>query len=392
MLVDNNTRYAALAEALADGPAAQNVMYVRLFDGIGGGLIVGGRLVADGHGVTGEFGHVVVARDGEPCRCGKRGCLETVASLPAVLRECTRRGLVLPDADALAAAVRDCRPIALAAAVRDCRPIALAAAVRDCRPIALAVLDDAAELVGGVIAAAALVVNPDRIVRGGHLLRAAPHLVDAVARIPRLVRRRPQLPVRPRTLRLLRHLTLLRSRAGYAPAGERAGLEPFRRDRPPASLAHAVGPARHPPQRVVDLGDPLPRRGQQRGQLGALEPDRGALRIVLVVRVRIPRRGEQRLQIRRQPRLLGHHARPQPQQLVPHHPRSVTTRSCCYREPVPRTSPRWMPWPSSTSFPTRTFAAARARMTGEITVDGPRAPRSTPIMTVECRSVSAPVR
>ncbi|WP_033338210.1 ROK family transcriptional regulator [Catenuloplanes japonicus] len=155
VLVDNNTRYAALAEALTDGPQAQDVMYVRLSDGIGGGLIVGGRLVSGGHGVAGEFGHVVVVRrGGEPCRCGKRGCLETVASLPAVLRRCG-----LADARALTEAVRKGDP-----------------AVR-------AVIDDVAERVGGVVAAAALVVNPDRIVLGGRLVRAVPHLVDAVAEI-----------------------------------------------------------------------------------------------------------------------------------------------------------------------------------------------------------------
>ena len=101
----------------------------------------------------------------------------------------------------------------------------------------------------------------------------------------------------------------------FAKAAERWPRgEPFLGDRLPASLADAVGGRVHPAQRVVDLGDPLPGSGQQRGQLGAFEADGGALRVVLVVGVRVARRREQRLQIAGQGGRLGLSVRAQPRQ------------------------------------------------------------------------------
>ncbi|HTJ37633.1 MAG TPA: ROK family transcriptional regulator [Dactylosporangium sp.] len=156
VIVDNNTRFAGLAEAITDGPDVHDVLYVRLSDGIGGGLVVGGRLVAGADGMAGEFGHVTAQPGGDPCRCGKRGCLETVASVPAVLAGCARRGLALATLEELEAALRHHNPIAAA------------------------VLDEAAAAVGRVVGAAALVLNPAQIVIGGRLPRSAPELVRRV--------------------------------------------------------------------------------------------------------------------------------------------------------------------------------------------------------------------
>lgn len=160
VIADNNTRFAALAEAITGGPDLQDVLYIRLADGIGGGLVVDGRLVAGGHGVAGEFGHVPAGVPGgapDPCHCGRRGCLETVASVPAVLRTCRRRGLAVRTA------------------------ADLEAALRRGDPVAAAVLEEAAVAVGQVLAAAALVLDPAQIVVGGRLTRCWPGVVDRVA-------------------------------------------------------------------------------------------------------------------------------------------------------------------------------------------------------------------
>ncbi|QIZ97453.1 ROK family protein [Leifsonia sp. PS1209] len=85
ILIDNNTRLAALAEAeWMLGQPTRDLIYLRLADGCGGGLVVDGALVSGRSGFAGEIGHVTVEPDGEPCSCGKRGCLETVASLRAL--------------------------------------------------------------------------------------------------------------------------------------------------------------------------------------------------------------------------------------------------------------------------------------------------------------------
>lgn len=83
--VGNDANLGALAEwrrgAAAD---ADNVIYVMLSEGVGAGLILQGRLYQGETGAAGELGHVSVAADGLICRCGSRGCLETVVSARAL--------------------------------------------------------------------------------------------------------------------------------------------------------------------------------------------------------------------------------------------------------------------------------------------------------------------
>jgi predicted NBD/HSP70 family sugar kinase len=99
--IDNNTRLAALAEAKASG--AQDLVYIRLGQGVGGGLVQAGRLTRGTHSLAGALGHAPVPGRQGRCRCGKSGCLETVAALPEVLNACadagvaTRDSLIAPD-------------------------------------------------------------------------------------------------------------------------------------------------------------------------------------------------------------------------------------------------------------------------------------------------------
>jgi predicted NBD/HSP70 family sugar kinase len=88
--VDNDANLGALGEVTyGAGQGLTDVVYVRLTSGIGSGLILGGRLHHGANGLAGELGHVQVRPEGVVCRCGNRGCLETVAagdSLLALLR------------------------------------------------------------------------------------------------------------------------------------------------------------------------------------------------------------------------------------------------------------------------------------------------------------------
>ena len=88
--VDNDANLGALGEVTyGAGRGLSDVVYVRLSSGIGSGLILGGRLHHGANGFAGELGHVQVRPEGVVCRCGNRGCLETVAaheSLLALLR------------------------------------------------------------------------------------------------------------------------------------------------------------------------------------------------------------------------------------------------------------------------------------------------------------------
>jgi predicted NBD/HSP70 family sugar kinase len=83
--VANDSQVAALAEHVFGSVRSTNLIAIKAGLGIGAGLVLNGELFqGDGFG-AGEIGHTVVEPDGELCRCGSRGCLETVASSRAVL-------------------------------------------------------------------------------------------------------------------------------------------------------------------------------------------------------------------------------------------------------------------------------------------------------------------
>ncbi len=91
ILVDNDANLAALAEAaFGAGRDAKDLIYLMISSGIGAGLVLNGRLYRGAEGLAGELGHVLVDADGPVCRCGNRGCLETVAGTDA-LAELLRR-------------------------------------------------------------------------------------------------------------------------------------------------------------------------------------------------------------------------------------------------------------------------------------------------------------
>jgi predicted NBD/HSP70 family sugar kinase len=83
--IANDAAMAALAE-FRRHPAGQNVILIKLGRGVGAGVVLSGELLRGQHSAAGEIGHVRVLDNGEPCRCGNSGCLETVASVPAILR------------------------------------------------------------------------------------------------------------------------------------------------------------------------------------------------------------------------------------------------------------------------------------------------------------------
>ncbi len=84
--VDNDANLAALAEfRWGAGRGYDTLVYVKVSNGIGAGLVVGGRLFRGVGGTAGEIGHTMVDEHGLACRCGSRGCLETVAGARAIV-------------------------------------------------------------------------------------------------------------------------------------------------------------------------------------------------------------------------------------------------------------------------------------------------------------------
>lgn len=87
VLILNDSQAAAIGEYVYGGghKPEENLIVVNVIHGIGAGILINGRLFQGDGGGAGEIGHVVVQENGELCRCGKRGCLETIASARAVV-------------------------------------------------------------------------------------------------------------------------------------------------------------------------------------------------------------------------------------------------------------------------------------------------------------------
>jgi predicted NBD/HSP70 family sugar kinase len=154
--VGNDANLGALAEwTFGAGRGAEHLAYVMLSAGIGAGLIVEGRLYQGATGTAGELGHVVVEPDGVVCRCGGRGCLESVAGADALVHalEHSHGTLILGDVLRLAESGD-------------------AGARR--------VIADAGRAVGRAVAALCSTLDPEVVVIGGEIAEAGDLLLDGI--------------------------------------------------------------------------------------------------------------------------------------------------------------------------------------------------------------------
>ena len=100
VFVDNDANLGALAEARSGAArGTEDAIFISVSDGLGAGLILGGRVYRGHHGIAGEFGHMTIDEGGALCRCGNRGCLTTVVGGDALLENLrvSHRGLKLSD-------------------------------------------------------------------------------------------------------------------------------------------------------------------------------------------------------------------------------------------------------------------------------------------------------
>ena len=86
--MDNDANAAAYGEMVAGaGKGTKNFAAITLGTGVGGGVVVEGKMVVGFNCAGGEIGHIVVMMDGEPCSCGRKGCFEAYASVTALIRQ-----------------------------------------------------------------------------------------------------------------------------------------------------------------------------------------------------------------------------------------------------------------------------------------------------------------
>lgn len=183
---DNDANAAALGEALhGAGVGAEVVCYFTVSTGIGGGVVIGGRVYRGAGGQASEFGHLKLRSDGPPCSCGDRGCLEALASGTAIGRR------------ARAAALAGVGPLRVLALADPAAPTAAqtASAARQGDPLARTVWDEAMADLGAGVATVINLFNPDAVVLGGGVSRSADLLLPEVRKVvaeramPELARR-----------------------------------------------------------------------------------------------------------------------------------------------------------------------------------------------------------
>ena len=160
--VENDANLGALAE-LAWGAARgkAEVAYIKVSSGIGAGLISGGRLQHGVGGTAGEIGHTLLSEGGPVCRCGNRGCLETLASSRAI-------------ADLLSESRRE--PISSPRLLELCAG-GDAAAQR--------LIGDAGRAIGVAVANLCNIINPECVIVGGDLSSAGDILLDPMREVVR---------------------------------------------------------------------------------------------------------------------------------------------------------------------------------------------------------------
>ncbi len=165
--LENDANLAAFGELRRGaGVGARNLIYVTISTGIGGGLILDGALFRGSTGTAGEVGHMIAVPNGPVCNCGRRGCLEAVASGTAIAKQAQR---------ALARGART-RLRALRGAGRNLSAELVVEAARAGDRVAIAILAEAGGVLGRALGSLINLLNPELIILGGGVSQAGPLL------------------------------------------------------------------------------------------------------------------------------------------------------------------------------------------------------------------------
>jgi len=168
VLISNDANVAALGEAWGGaGRGVSDCVMYTLGTGVGGGIIIGGRIVVGFNAMAGELGHIAIVPDLEAiqCGCGKKGCLETVSSATGIIRmakDAVERGELtqLADRDITAKDVFDLAKAGNETAAR--------------------IVQRAAHYLGKSMALVSVVVNPQRFIIGGGVAKAGEYLFGLI--------------------------------------------------------------------------------------------------------------------------------------------------------------------------------------------------------------------
>ena len=170
--MDNDATVAGWAEYQAGvSRGTDSSVFMTLGTGLGGGIVMGGKIWAGAHGAGSELGHLVIEVDGVPCTCGKRGCAERYCSATAIIRMAREACADAPNCLIMRAVEGDMDKIN-AKVVFD--------AAKEGDSVAMQVFNRFVKYLTIAINNVISFIDPDMIILGGGVSRAGDFLLDAV--------------------------------------------------------------------------------------------------------------------------------------------------------------------------------------------------------------------
>ena len=168
--LENDANAAALGEYAVYGDGVGSFVFFTLGTGVGGGIILDGKVWSGFHGAGGEIGHQTLVFGGEPCTCGRRGCLEAYASVTALIRQTKDAMASHPESKMNEWAAKKSRVSGRTAF--EC--------AKDGDETAIAVRDRYIEYVAEGIASVINVLQPEVVAIGGGISREGDALLEPI--------------------------------------------------------------------------------------------------------------------------------------------------------------------------------------------------------------------
>jgi glucokinase len=168
--LENDANAAAYGEfKIGAGRGSRDLFYITIGDGIGGAIILDGKLWTGVSGLAGEVGHITIDTEGEECECGNTGCLETVASAPNIVRRANDR-LNRDSTSSLSKLAMN----------KDFTADDLAREAKEGDDFSLMMIERTGKYIGTGVASIINLLNIERIVLGGGVMQAGDLILNPI--------------------------------------------------------------------------------------------------------------------------------------------------------------------------------------------------------------------
>ena len=168
--LENDANAAAYGEyKIGAGRGSRDLFYITIGDGIGGAIILDGKLWIGASGLAGEVGHITIDTEGDECICGNTGCLETVASAPNIVRRANER-LNRDSTSSLSKLAMN----------KDFTANDMAREAKEGDDFSLMMIERTGKYIGTGVASVINLLNIERIVLGGGVMQAGDLILNPI--------------------------------------------------------------------------------------------------------------------------------------------------------------------------------------------------------------------